>query len=651
MKIGVYFCNCGNNVAERIDANSIKQEIVRDGSAAYLATVDFLCSSEGKDFLVKDIAEHKPDRVVIAACSPRDYERTFRQSLSDAGINPYLMQMVNIREHIAWVTPDAHQATGKACRMIRAAMERVELHQALEKQQLEMCPDVVIVGAGPAGLKAALKLAEAGRKVTLIEKSPVLGGLPVRYEELYPGMECGPCMIEPVLADILHGPDADKIRVLTLAEVEDVAGYYGNFDVKIRQDPRFVDADACIGCGECIAPCPVTTPNEFNYGMNERKAIAFPFSGALPNAPFLDASVCERSSAKECILCQAACPVEGAIRFDSEVKHIECKAGAIVLAVGAGLLDSRTLPALGYGSNPAVVQSLEFERMLASNGPTSGDIITREGKHPKTLAIIHCVGSMHSVPYCSGVCCGYALKFSHLISSKLPEAKIFHLYREMVMPGKQDFELWAHARRQPNTDFIRYSDGASIEVTQEYGCARVHYCDSSGKTSALDADMVVLCPAIVPSESTGKLSRMLDVPLDQFGFFEELHTRLDSAQSRVRGFFLAGTCQAPMDIQKAMSQGMAAAGYILSGLADGKMLEIEPINASVDEEHCSGCRTCRFVCPYKSISYPEETGRARINALLCQGCGTCVAACPAGAIRGNHFANEQILAEVRAILS
>jgi heterodisulfide reductase subunit A2 len=650
MNVGVYFCNCGNNIAERIDSKTIERELNQCGIDANLSTVDFLCSEEGKEFLRKDAAERKPDRIVIAACSPRDYERAFRQTLSDAGMNPYLMQMVNIREQIAWVTPEAETATRKACIMIRAAMQRVALHQPLEKQQLAMCPDVVVIGAGPAGLKTALTLAEAGRKVTLVEKTAVLGGLPVRYEELYPGMECGPCMIEPVLADVLHGPYSEKIKVLTLAEVVDVAGYYGNFDVKILQQPRFVETAACIGCAECIASCPVTTGNEFNYGMNDRKAIAFPFSGALPNAPFIDAEICERKSGKDCSLCKAACPVEGAINFDDSEKHIECKAGAIVLAVGAAIFDSRLMPALGHSSNPAVFDSLEFERILASNGPTAGEIVTPEGKQPKTLAIVHCVGSFTSVPYCSGVCCGYALKFNHLISKKLPDTKIFHLFREIVMPGKQDFELWDHARKQSNTTFLRYGDGNTLEVVREDGRNRLRYRDTESHLRTLDADMVVLCPAMVPSESTNKLNRLLEVPMDRFGFFEELHARLDSAQSRVRGYFIAGTCQAPMDIQKSMSQGMAAAGYILSGLAEGKMLEIEPITASVDESCCSGCKTCRFVCPYKAIGYQKDTDRACVNALLCQGCGTCVAACPAGAIRGNHFTNQQILAEVRAIL-
>ncbi len=652
MKVGIYFCNCGANIADRIDPDAVKQQLGISEPASYFATVDFMCSGEGKEFLRSDIAERKPDRIVIAACSPRDYESAFRQVLSEAGMNAYLMQMVNIREQAAWVTPDAGQAVQKACTMIRAALRRVALHEPLEEQQLEMCPDAVVIGAGPAGLKAALKLAEAGREVTLVEKSPVLGGLPVRYEELYPGMECGPCMIEPILAEVFHGPDAHRIEVLTLAEVEDVAGYYGNFDVRIRQRPRFVDPSACVGCGECIGPCPATSGNEFNYGMNERKAISFPFSGALPNVPFLDALICARTSGQDCRACQAACPVDGAINFNDSEKHLERKAGAIVLAVGAKVLDNGITRALGHGSDPCVVNSLEFERILASNGPTAGEIITPSGKRPVALAVIHCVGSLDSagVPYCSGVCCGYAMKFNHLITSKLPDAKVYHLYREIVMPGKQDYALWEHARKQPNSTFLRYAGGASLEVVPVNGHHTVNYRDTEGKNCSVNADMVVLCPAMVPSESIQNLHRILEVPLDGFGFFEELHSRLDSVQSRVRGYFIAGACQAPMDIQKSMIQGTAAAGSILSGLADGKKLELEPITASVDEEHCSGCRTCRFVCPYKAIGHAEDTGKAHVNALLCQGCGTCVAACPAGAVYGNHFTNEQILAELRGIL-
>ena len=276
MKIAVYFCNCGTNIAERISADSVARQIGSLPGVCAVQCNDFLCSEEGQQFLAEDLQAQKPDRVVIAACSPRDYESTFQNVLRDSGVNPYLMQMANIREHVAWMTPDPGQATDKAVRQIRAAVARVRLHQPLEMKRLDASPDAVVIGAGPAGLKAALTLAQAGRKVTLVERSPMLGGMPIRYEELFPKLECGPCLLEPIQDAVLHGLHADNIEILTLAEVVETAGYYGNFTVKIRQAPRYVDLGKCIGCGMCIPPCPVLAKNDFNCGLNEKKAIDTP---------------------------------------------------------------------------------------------------------------------------------------------------------------------------------------------------------------------------------------------------------------------------------------------------------------------------------------------------------------------------------------
>jgi heterodisulfide reductase subunit A len=253
-------------------------------------------------------------------------------------------------------------------------------------------------------------------------------------------------------------------------------------------------------------------------------------------------------------------------------------------------------------------------------------------------------------PYCSGVCCNYAFKFNHLVGKKLPGTLIYHLYKELVIPGKEEFSLYRHARHNPNARFLRYQDVAEVRVTAANGRHAIQYRDSAGEPGEFTADMVVLCPAIIGSASAATLSKLLDTAVDQFGFFEELHGRLDAEQSKVRGVYLAGACQSPMDIRGAIGQGMAVAGYVLSGLAEGRKLKIEPITASVDEAACSGCRICGNVCPYKAIGFPAEQGAASVNALLCHGCGTCAAACPAGAIQSHHFANHQIFAEMEAAL-
>jgi heterodisulfide reductase subunit A len=562
------------------------------------------------------------------------------------------MQMVNVREQVAWVIADPDRAVEKAGRYLRSAVSRVQLHEPLERKEIDICPDVLVIGAGPAGLKTALTIAGSGRKVVLVEKSPVIGGMPVRYEELFPNMECGPCMLEPIMGDILHGEYADNIELLTMAEVTAVVGSYGNFVAKISQRPRFVDLHTCIGCAECIEPCPVSAKNTFNGNLNERRAISFPFAGALPNAPFVDEKLCLALQGGECRKCQESCPVEGAIIFDDIPKVFERTIGAIVVAVGSDLYDCTKIPALGYGSLSNVYTSNEFERIMASNGPTDGEIRTPAGRTPASVAIVHCVGSLDPAhkEYCSGVCCQYAFKFNHIIEKKLPGTRIYHLYKELAIPGKEDFSLYRHAQANPQATFIRYGDIRDLAVSGDEAGAVLEYRDIQGKSGSVKADMVILCPAVVPAEESGKLGAVLEAAQDRFGFFEELHGRLDSAQSKIKGIFLAGTCQSPMDIQKAMTQGMAAAGYILSGLVAGRKLEIQPVNALVDSERCSGCRVCVSVCPYKAISFDQEKTVAAVNDVLCQGCGTCVAACPSGAIKGNHFTDAEILAEIKEVL-
>jgi heterodisulfide reductase subunit A2 len=652
MKIGVYFCRCGTNIAEKIEAEKVKQKALAFPGDVHFAAIDFLCSEDGVHAMEQDLKENNVDRCVVAACSPRDHEKTFMGVMERAGRNPYFMQMVNIREQVAWVVEDSGRATEKAARYVSAAMRRVLLHEPLEQRAIDVCPDMLIIGAGPAGLKAALTMAESGRKVSLVEKSPAIGGLPVRFEDLFPKMECGPCMLEPVMGEVLHGAAAENIELLNMAEVTGVVGSYGNFTVRIEQQPRYVDTHACVGCAECIEPCPANTLNEFNCNLSERKAIAFPYAGALPNAPFIDPAVCIRMHGEECQRCKDACPVEGAIRFDECVQVVERNVGAILIAIGAHLYDCRQLPNLGYGAISDVHTSLEFERILASNGPTSGELRTADGTAPAAVAVVHCVGSLDKdhKEYCSGVCCQYSFKFNHLIRKRLPGAKVYHYYKELVYPGKEEFASYHHATDNPDTTLTRYGSLGDLAINKNGGQIEVRCTDVEGVQTAVPVDMVVLCPAIVPGADAAKLGALLEVTRDNLGFFEEVHGRMDSAQARVKGVYLAGTCQAPMDIQKAMLQGMASAGYVLSGLVIGRKLEISPVTASVNADRCSGCRVCGQVCPYKAISYDATRGVSSVNDVLCQGCGTCVAACPAGAITGNHFTAQQILAELEEVL-
>ena len=650
MKIGIYFCNCGSNIADKISSEAVVEAALSFPDQPYVKTVDFICSEDGQLQFEESLKEERPERVVVAACSPRDHEATFRRCLVNAGINPYLMQMVNIREQIAWVTEEPADATAKAISAIRGAVCRVRLQQPLEKKQLEVCPDALVIGAGPAGMKAALALAEAGRSVVLVERTPFIGGLPVRFEELFPALECAPCMLEPLMGDLLHGDFPGTIELMTMAELVEVTGFYGNFIAKIRQKPRHVSLHECIGCGECVEACPAATRNEFNSNASQRKAIDFAFAGVLPNAPFLLEEICVRSRGEECRACKDACPMGVDVVNLEEVEAlVERTIGSIILATGAGLYDVSRVAGMGMGTLADVYDALQFERMLSSTGPTGGEILTAAGKIPAAVAIIHCVGSLDEdhKPYCSGICCQYAFKFNHMISAKLPETFITHYHRELVLPGKEAHALFRHVARNTNSSLKRYDAIKDLAITQDGPGGRLQV---SAQGEVTPVDMVILCPAVIPAEGADSLSALLDVSRDSSGFFRELHGRLDAAQSTIKGVYLAGACQEPMDIRSAMLEGMASVGYTLAGLQAGRTIDIEPITAEVDETRCAGCRLCISVCPYRAISFDTEHNASGINAVLCHGCGTCVAACPAGAITGHGFTNEQIMAEMEGVL-
>ena len=653
LRIGVYVCHCGRNIAEKVRIDEVVKFAKTLPNVAIVRDYKYMCSDPGQELIVKDIKEEGINRVVVAACSPTLHEHTFRNVCRRAGLNPFLFQMANIRELDAWVTENIKDATEKAKAFIRAAVNRVALHEELEVGRAKINPNVLIIGGGIAGISAALVLADAGVKVYLVEKEPTIGGNMAKFDKTFPTLDCAACILTPKMTAVKAHPN---IELLTYSEVESVEGYVGNFRVRIKKKPRYVIEDLCIGCYQCIEDCLFVKPlfpSEFDEGIGSRKPIYIPFPQAVPLVPVIDPDTCMWLKAKKCPqYCKEACEPD-AIDFNMEEEFIDIEVGAIIVATGYKPFDARRIPQYGFGKYENVYTSLQIERMLNSTGPTGGEVLLTNGEKPKSVAIIHCVGSRDENynRYCSKVCCMYSIKLAQLIKERTG-AEVYNFYIDIRAAGKAYEEFYKRALSE-GIYFIR---GKVAEVTdiakseEEEGKLIVVTEDTLlGKVRRIPVDMVVLSVGLEPQADADKIGSMLKLSCSADGWFLEKHPKLAPISTASEGIFIAGCCQGPKDIPETVAQAEAAAGEALSLIQRGE-IELEPNVAFIREERCSGCRICIGVCPYGAISFDEEKGVAVVNPALCRGCGTCVAACPSKAAQQHLFRDEQIYAEIEGVL-
>ncbi len=649
-RIGVYVCHCGSNIAGMVDVEAVARFARELEGVVVTRDYKFMCSEPGQEMIKGDIKKLNLNRIVVASCSPTMHEPTFRHVLEEAGINPYLFEMANIREQCSWVTEDKTKATGKAIRLVAAAVRRVFLHQPLPTRQVSINPNTLVVGGGISGIQAALKVADSGNKVYLVEREPSIGGHMAQLDKTFPTLDCSACILTPRMTQVGSHPN---IELLTYSEVEEVSGFIGNFRVKVRKKARYVDEEKCNSCGLCQMKCPWQVSSEFEAGLGKRKAIYTPFPQAVPNVPVIDLEHCVYFLKGTCRACEKVCEV-GAIDFEQQDETLEIEVGSIILATGFSLFDPTPIYQYGYGRLDNVVTSLEFERMVNSAGPTEGNIILKDGTSPQNIAIIHCVGSRDEKyhDYCSRVCCMYSMKFGHLVREHLPQAKVYEFYIDVRSFGK-GFEEFYNRVQSEGVTFIR---GRPAEVTnvaetpEEEGKLIVQFEDTLlGLQRRLPVDMVVLSCALEPQPDAGDIGRIFNISSSADGFFLERHPKLDPVTAMTDGIFIAGCCQGPKDIPDSIAQAQAAAAEVLALISQGSV-EIEAATAVVDESICSGCRACELVCPYSAVSFDDQRKICRVNDALCKGCGACVAACFGDAISLNHFTNEQIVAQMEGML-
>jgi heterodisulfide reductase subunit A len=651
-RVGVYVCHCGSNIAGVVDVEEVAKWAGEELENVVVSRdYKFMCSSLGQELIEEDIKNEGLTRVVVAACSPHLHEKTFRRACSNAGLNPYLCQMTSIREQVSWVVEDKKAATDKAKAMIAGAVNRVKLHEELVPSEVPVNPNTLIVGGGIAGIQAALELADAGYPVYLVEREPSIGGHMAQFDKTFPTLDCAACILTPKMSEVGGHPN---INLLSYCEVEEVSGYVGNFNVRIKKKARYVDEDACTGCGICIEKCPKKVIDDvFEAGMGYRKSIYRPFPQAVPNWPVIDTESCTYFERGKCKACQIFCPTQ-AIDFEQQDTYLDVNVGNIVLATGYDLFDCKSIPQYGYGRVANVFTSLEFERMCNASGPTEGKVFLRDGvTQPKSVAIIHCVGSRDQRynSYCSSICCMSALKFGHLVMEKT-EAEVYSFYIDMRTTQK-GYEEFYDRLLEEGMHFVR---GKVAEITDaarlpgEEGKLIVQVEDTLiGKQRRIPVDMVILMAALEPRFDAREVGLQFGISCSMEGWFTERHPKLDPVATMTDGIFIAGAAQGPKDIPASVAQGAAAAARVQGMITKGTV-EIEPVVATIHEEKCSGCRICNTLCPFNAIEYLADKEVSYINSALCKGCGTCVAACPAQAISGAHFSNEQIFAEIQGLL-
>ncbi|MEW5800627.1 MAG: CoB--CoM heterodisulfide reductase iron-sulfur subunit A family protein [bacterium] len=651
-RIGVFVCWCGSSITEMVEVREVVRYAATLPGVVKAVDHQYLCSGAGQKLIVETIREHHLDGVVVAACSPSVHETTFRKAAARGELNPCLLEMANMQEICSLVQRD--RATDKVKNLVRMAVERVKWNRPLNQIKIPITKRALVIGAGIAGIRAALDIADGGYEVVLVEKGPSIGGHVVQLAEIFPTMECSPCIMTSYMAEVVENKN---IKLYTYSELETLEGYAGNFTARIRKKARSVDMNKCVDCGMCMQKCPVSIKNEFNAGLTLRPAIYVPFPQAVPDKPVIDRESCLQFQETECGLCQEVCPA-GAIDLQQEDEIVSEEVGAIVVATGYDLMAKEMYGEYGGGHYPDVITSLQFERLISASGPTHGELRRpSDNRVPKSVVFIQCVGSMdasHGISYCSKVCCVYTAKQVMLLRNRCPESKAYVFYVDIRAAGKGYNEFVRKAIEKYEAIYIR---GRVSSVSLHNGSLVVRGADTLIEEQVeIKADLVVLATAITAPRGVETLARKLGIAYDLHSFLSEAHPRLRPVETNNAGIYLAGVCQSPKDIAESVAQAGAAASKVM-GLFRSRDLFQERGVARINENTCDGCLLCHEACSFSAIEMKclEDQGEDRMRVVSsidkkkCRGCGTCAAMCRSNNIELDGFSDQQIYAQINAL--
>ena len=647
IRIGVYVCHCGLNIAGSVDCEDVAKFAATLPHIALSKDNLYTCSDQGQELIKNDIKEHNLNRVVVASCSPRLHEPTFRKACEEAGLNKYLFEMANIREQCSWVhLYEKEKATEKAKDLVRMAVAKAALLEPQEEIDVPVIRKALVIGGGVAGIQAALDLADTGYKVYLVEKEPSIGGRMAQIDKTFPTMDCSICILAPKMSDVGRHPN---IELLTNSEVPEVEGYVGNFRVNVLKKPRYV-TEECTACGECVEVCPVTAPNKFDIGLSTRRAIYTPFAQAVPSTYIIDREIClNKDDVITCDKCLKACDRD-AIDFEMKPETLELEVGTIIVATGADVYDPTSLVNYGYTKFPNVITSLEFERLINAGGPSGGRLIRpSDMKIPERVAFVQCVGSRSDKSgnlYCSNVCCMNTIKDSLLIKEHWPETEVYVFYVDIRAYGKGFEDLYKRAKKE-GVKFIR---GLPAEIMENRKTGNLWLLGENTLQKELyriNAGMVILSIGIEPRRDSDVIQRLFTLSRTSDGFFMEAHPKLRPVDAPTGGVFLAGCAESPKDIKDSVTQASAAAARAGILMAKGKVT-VEAITPRIDMEVCTACGLCARVCPYNAITVDKELKRSEVIEAACAGCGSCGAECPFDAITMRHFTDDQLYAQIDA---